>query len=235
MNGSCLPVQDSAAPVGGLNVHSGPFDSAVLLAEADHRIANHLALLMGYVRLKAVDVERHDQAPSRESVHVLLDGVGAQVAALARLHRTLVSDAPPGPVDLGKQLQEICAPFTCGLCGAVAIIEDFAPGCVVRSDQVLPLSQITAEVLTNALKHACDGPGPGSVRVSCHHDPSGEVQVEVIDSGRGFPVGFDPEADGGLGFRLIHGLGRRLGARIVFESTAGGVRFCLTLPSGGHA
>lgn len=233
MNGSCLPVEGPAATPGGGNVQSAPFDSAALLAEADHRIANHLALLMGYVRLKAVDVDSQAQAPSRESVHVLLDAVGAQVAALARLHRVLISDSPPGPVDLGQHLHEVCAPFARGLCGSAAIIEDFAPGCVVRPEQVLPVSQITAEVLTNALKHACDGPGPGKILVGCHSDPGGAVRVDVIDSGCGLPVGFDPEADGGLGFRLVRGLGRKLGARIVFESRADGVRFRLTLPRQG--
>lgn len=230
MDGACLRVEGSARSTCGMSAQGAPFDSAVFLAEADHRIANHLALLMGYVRLKIVDVDREAQAPSRESMHVLLDGVGAQIAAVARLHRALVTQSPSGPVDLGEHLHEVCAPFAHGLCGGVSIIEDFAPGCVVRPEQVLPLSQITAEVLTNALKHASDGSGPGRVLVRCHSDPGGEVRVEVIDGGCGLPAGFDPEADGGLGLRLIHGLGRKLGARIAFESTPDGVRFCLTLP-----
>jgi len=205
-------------------------ERAVLVAEADHRIANHLALLMGYIRLKTADVDSQRNAPSRESVHLLLDGVGAQIAAIARLHRALISDSLPGPVDLGEHLHEVCAPFSRGLCGGVEIIEDFAPGCIVRPEQVLPLSQIAAEVVTNAVKHACNDADPGEVLVRCHSEMTGVVRVEVIDRGRGFPVDFDPERDGGLGFSLVRGLSRKLGARIAYESTTGGVRFHLTLP-----
>jgi two-component sensor histidine kinase len=212
-----------------------PFDVALLLAEADHRIANHLALLMGYVRLKSADVDRLGEPPSLDSVHVLLDGVGAQIAAVARLHRALVADDPAGVADLGAHLREVCAPFASGLGGAARIVEDLPPGCVVRSEQVLPLSQIAAEVITNALKHACHGAQPGTVLVRCRSDAGGEVRLEIIDSGDGFPPAFDPETDGGLGFRLVRSLSQKLGARIAFESTPAGVRFRLSLPATASA
>jgi len=233
MDGACLPVEGPTGPTCIVNAQGAPFDSAILLAEADHRIANHLALLMGYLRLKTVDMDSQGKPPSLESMHVLLDGLGAQIAAVARLHRTLVTDSPSGPVNLGERLHEVCAPFARGLCGTATIIEDFAPGCVVPPEQVLPLSQITAEIVTNALKHACDRARPVRVVVSCHDDVSGGIRVEVVDSGCGLPVGFDPETDGGLGLRLVRGFGRKLGARITFESTTDGVRFCLKLPRPG--
>lgn len=231
MRGASLPLIDCATPDFGSHGEVIPFGVALLLAEADHRIANHLALLTGYVRLKIADVDRQPAAPSRQAVHVLLDGVGAQIAAVARLHRALVSDHRADVADLGALLREVCAPFASGLGGTARIVEDLPPGCVVRPEQVLPLSQIAAEVITNALKHACDGAKPGTVLVRCRKDGCGDVRLEIIDSGGGFPTGFDPEADGGLGFRLVRSLGQKLGARIAFESTPAGVRFRLTLPN----
>ena len=67
---------------------ASPCDDCSLQAEADHRIANHLALLLGYVRLKTVDVDSQVQAPSRASVHVLLDGIQAAIQTIAgdKLH-----------------------------------------------------------------------------------------------------------------------------------------------------
>ncbi|MGZ6779745.1 MAG: sensor histidine kinase [Mycobacterium sp.] len=200
-------------------------------AEADHRIANHLALLLAYVRLKTADMEVLPEVPSRKSVHVLLDGVSAQIVAIAKLHRALVSAPSLGAVDLGAHLREVCAPFASSLIGAARFVEDLAPGCVVGPEQVLPLSQITTEIITNALKHACDRAEPVVVLIRCRKDGCGDVRLEVVDSGGGFPAGFDPETSGGLGFRLVRGLSLRLGARIAFESTTVGVRFCLTLPA----
>jgi two-component sensor histidine kinase len=229
VQGACLSLKDSTTLNFGSTGEIIPFDRSVLLAESDHRIANHLALLMSYVRLKTADMDRQRAAPSRQAVHALLDGVGAQIAAVAELHRALVSDDRLGSADLGERLHEVCAPFAGGLGGAARIVEDLAPGCIVGPDQILSLSQITAEIVTNALKHACDGAEAGPIVVRCRKDGPGDVRLEVIDSGGGFPAGFDPETDGGLGFRLVRGLSERLGARIAFESTASGVRFCLIL------
>lgn len=231
MRDACISPTGPLPPEFGSTPEIVPFDSSVLLAESDHRIANHLALLMGYVRLKTADVDGQSEVPTRNAVHALLDGVTAQIAAVAKLHRALVSDPPAGPIDLGAHLRDVCAPFASGLSGAARIIEDLPPGCIVRPEQVLPLSQIAAEVITNALKHASDAAEPGAVVVRCRKDARGVVGLEVIDSGGGFPTGFDPERDGGLGFRLVRGLSQKLGARIAFESTGGGVRFCLTLPA----
>jgi two-component sensor histidine kinase len=231
MHGACLDPAVSMPGSGPAN--APPDDRFALLVEADHRIANHLALLAGYVRLKGADVDGQAAQPSREAVHALLDGVSAQIAAIARLHRALVSAPATGAVELGEHLHEVCACFATGLCKGAKIVEEYASDCAVRGDQVLALSQIVAEVVTNALKHAAGGAGPGAIFVRCRKNGAGEVRVEVTDSGCGFPGDFDPGRDGGLGFRLVRELGLRLRARTGFESTADGVRFSLTLPAPG--
>lgn len=206
-------------------------DEGPLLAEADHRIANHLALLTGYVRLKAATLANQAEEPNRTSMNLLLDSVGAQINAVARLHRILSSDGRDGSANLGEHLHEICAGFATGLSGGTEIVEDISPDCAVGPDQILPLGQIVAEVITNALKHANPGGGPGRVLVGCRENDRGEVLVEISDSGPGFPPAFDPETDCGLGFRLLRALGQRLGARIGFHSTYQGVHFRLTMPA----
>ncbi|MGZ3364100.1 MAG: sensor histidine kinase [Caulobacteraceae bacterium] len=225
------PLPGSTMPDPGSNAESIAFDSSAPLAESDHRIANHLALLLSYVRLKAADMDVQSEIPSRKSVQALLDGVSAQIVAVAKLHRALVSDAPSRSVDFGMRLREVCAPFVSGLSGRARLVEEVAPGCMVGAQQALPLSQIAAEVITNALKHAYDGANPTAVFVRCHTDAADDLQLEVIDSGGGFPADFDPQTDGGFGFRLVRGLGQKLGARISFVSTTGGVHFSLTLPA----
>jgi two-component sensor histidine kinase len=205
-------------------------DAGLLLAEADHRIANHLALLTGYMRLKAADLAGQAAEPSRDSVGLLLASVSGQINAVARLHRCLAADQRPTSADLSEQLHEICAPFASSLCGAARFVEDFPPGCVVRPEQLLPLSRIVAEVITNALKHAHADGEAGAILARCRNDDTGAVLIEVIDDGAGLPETFDPETDGGLGFRLLRALGKQLGALITFDSGDHGLRFRLTLP-----
>ncbi|MDO8378900.1 sensor histidine kinase [Phenylobacterium sp.] len=193
-----------------------------LLVEADHRIANHLAMLSSYVRLKAAGLDGETR--------LLLETVGAQVDAVGRLHRALATHGHRGSVDLSEHLRAICAPFASGLSGAARLIQDIPAQCHVRADQVLPISQIVSEVITNAFKYAHADELPGVVLVRCHGGESGLVQIEVVDDGPGLPAGFDPATDGGLGFRLIRALSRQLGATTAFESAGQGLRFRLTLP-----
>jgi len=200
-----------------------------LLAEADHRIANHLALLNAYVRLKAADMARQTAEPSRASMGLLLQGVGAQVRSISRLHRALAYDGSGASADLGGFLQEICASFTDGLSGSIKLEEKLAPGITVRPDQALALGRIVSEVITNAVKH---GHGGDTILVHCGRDNIGAVLIEIDDDGPGLPEAFDPLTDGGLGFRLLRRLGEQLGAAITFQSTGAGLHFRLMLPPG---
>ena len=203
----------------------------LLVAEANHRIANHLALLTSYVRLKSTDVARQAGEPNRASVRLLLDGLGAQLEAVARLHRGLAIGGSTGAANLSEHLHATCAPYISGLSGGVDIIEDFEPECLVRTDQVLALTQIVAEVLTNAVKYAHPGGEVGTILARCRHGVADNVVIEVIDDGPGLPDGFDAASDGGLGFRLLRALGKQLGGAMRFDSAATGLRFQISLPA----
>jgi two-component sensor histidine kinase len=199
--------------------------------EADHRIANHLALLAGYVRLQEASVTKQLDDPNSVSVGLSLKSVGIQIEAIARLHRLLAFERNRVSSDLGAHLHEICTSFTSGYLGAIHLIEDFEPGCGVRPENVLPLTQIVAEVVVNAIKHAGSDGAPAVIVARCAKDGEGALVIEITDKGPGLPATFDPETGGGLGFCLIRGLAKKLDAHIAFKPTTTGVCFQLTLPS----
>lgn len=203
----------------------------VLQAEADHRIANHLALLTSYLRLQSADLAKQTTSPTHESVRLLMANLDAQITAVSRLHRSLAANGRRAPTDLGVQLHEVCAPFIAGLSGGTRLVEDLKAGCIVRPEHVLPLTQIVAEVITNAIKHTHAAGEPGAITVHCGRVDGGALLVEVADNGCGLPEGFDPATDGGLGFRLLRALGRQIGATFTFASSRQGTNFRLTLPS----
>lgn len=204
-------------------------DDCVIVREADHRIANHLAMLAGFVRLRAAEFARQPAGAQGRDGQLVLEGIGAQIEMVARLHRSLTTPGAASP-DLGEHLREVCAPLVAALSGRVDFLADFQPGCVVPVDQVLPLTQIVAEALTNAIKHATRPEGRGAILASCRRDHRGALCIEVADNGGGFPDAFDPTIDGGLGFRVMRTLGKQLGADIEFDSRDSGVRFRMTLP-----
>jgi two-component sensor histidine kinase len=159
-----------------------------------------------------------------------LEDICAQINTVGSLHRSLATKGRDEFADLGEHLHEICTPFRSELSGPVKLSENFQRGCVVRLEQILPVSQIVAEVLTNAVKHARADSKAGAILTRCGKDATGAMQVEVIDDGPGLPPNFNPKTDGGLGFRLLRALGKQLNAPMTFESSSHGLHFCLTLP-----
>jgi two-component sensor histidine kinase len=182
------------------------------------------------MRLQAAKIARQAEAPTHDAVQLLLLRFDAEISAVARLHRQLSAGKWRAPADVADELREVCAPFRSGLSGAATVIEDFERGCTVTPDQILPLTQIVTEVITNALKHAYAGERNGVIRVNLRKAGDGAAVVEIVDQGWGFPVGFNPVTDGGLGFRVVRALAEQLHAAVAFDSSGEGVRFRLTLP-----
>jgi len=205
------------------------------MREADHRVANHLAMLSGFVRLKAADLIRQPVRPSLDDVLLLLESFRGQIEAMARLHRSFAINVRVAHADLREHLHDICAPMSLLVAGRIGLIEDISPGCRVGPDRVMPLTQIVAEVITNAIKHAYPTGQGGQILVRGRQDQAGAIVIEVADDGPGFPDGFDPVKDSGLGFHLIRALARQLEALVEFETRRIGLCFRLTLTAESRA
>lgn len=211
---------------------SGPCDGCRLIQEADHRIANHLAMLAAFVRLKELELARDPAVPTAEAVQILLETIRTQTDAVARLHRSLASNGRHVFSDLAEHLHATCAPLASLLAGRVEVIGDFSPGCQVAPDQVLPLTQIVSEAITNAVKHAYPPGRCGKITVRSRRDARGGFVVEIADDGPGLPPGLDPAVAGGLGLRLMRALSKQLGGRLEFQSRNPGALVRLTFPTG---
>ena len=207
------------------------------LSEAQHRIANNLALIAGYTRLQATRLHKAGRPLSAREACIALEEVAARIETVGELHR-LLSDAPgegEGGIDLGRFLAKLCASLmeTVSFAGDTAITHKDAGGCVVRPDQATPVALIVSELVTNALKYAHPAGVAGRILVSCRSIGDGLV-VEVVDDGVGLSENFDPLSDGGLGFRVVRGLARQLGADLVYESSDIGLTVRLTLGADEH-
>jgi two-component sensor histidine kinase len=203
--------------------------------EADHRIANHLTLLSGYVRLKGVDLMRHENTLDAAEVALLLNAISAQIQAVSDLHRILAVSDSENDVQLGDLLGQICTTLRSGIADDVLFTETYAPDCALKLDHVLPVAQIFTEIVTNALKY---GHRTGSVRrigIACRKDISGSILIMVSDNGPGFCSAGTSRTSEGLGTRLIKALSAQIGSSIDYSSSDGGVTARLTLANAGSA
>jgi len=197
-------------------------------AEADHRIANSLALLGGLVRYQAGAIGKSGRTLSPAEAHLLLDGIAARISLVAQVHQR-IAKMPDGVIAFASHLRDICN----GLVSAFSSeqhpvhIEYRCQECLVPTKFVQPLTLIVNELILNALKYAHPAGVPLRLGVGCDVR-NGALVITVDDDGVGLPEGFDPQKDGDLGFRVIRGLCDDLNAVLDIQSSDLGTSFEIT-------
>ncbi len=214
------------APAPAVPDCAGP---CVLRSETDHRVANHLMMLSSYVRVQGRHIVRAG-AVDQQAVDLFARSVDAQIHAIARLHRHLMVGLDGRSSDLASLLHEVVTCFAIDP-GTCTVVEDLDPACSVRTDQLLPISQIVNEAVTNALKYAFRSDRPGVLTVRCARMTSGDLRVEVGDNGGGLSDSLPVSDDGGFGIGLMRDLARQLGATLGLESGPGGLIVQLSVPA----
>jgi len=193
--------------------------------EADHRIANSLAVISGLVRVRA----RARQGRANEAF--LLE-IADRIDTVAKLHR-LIAQPNADAIELHTYLQEICQ----RLGNALATIPapSFSVSCplhrTVPFNVAMPLGLITAELFSNSLKYAHPAGLPARISVSCNAIPADAPTALLFtyeDDGVGFPEGFDITNDGNLGMRFIRSLSEQLQGTQNWISDPLGVHFELS-------
>src|SRR6202451_2331316 len=114
--------------------------------EADHRIANSLAVISGLVRVRA----RADQGHANETF--LLE-IADRIDTVAKLHR-LIAHPNSDAIELRVYLQEICQRLGSAL--ATSAAPSFSVSCPldqrVPFNVAMPLGLITAELVSNSVE-----------------------------------------------------------------------------------
>ena len=201
------------------------------LTEADHRIANHLAMLSGYARLKSRAMVRQGKGLTARDALLLINAVDVQINAVADLHRMLAGHGSRGPMDLPAYLGSVCTALQSVGGDDLTIRRAFLPGCALSSDHLLPVTQIVTEVMTNAIKHARDSAGKVALLVSCRPLADAMIEVSVRDYGPGLAPNSAPKAGQGLGLRIVERLLAQVGGTAAYLSDPAGLTVRLTIPA----
>jgi two-component sensor histidine kinase len=204
-----------------------------LVAEANHRIANSLTLLVSMVRMQAAAVQKKQAALSHDEVRRLLDGIAARINTISQLHRILSRANEDGAIGLRQHLQEVTDALVAALSSPEQAVRAQHTGddCIVLMRHVQPIILILCEIFVNAIKYAHPANVPLVMLVDCRASGDGTLVLRISDDGVGLPEGFDAEKDGGLGFRVMRSLAADLGGTLQIQSTHLGLTFRLSLPA----
>jgi two-component sensor histidine kinase len=195
-------------------------ESAELLTEANHRIANHLAMVVGLIQNQIVAIRKGPEMLARETASEMLREAAAKIVSVAHLHRRFAGYCQGREIDLAELLiegiNEIVSTLAIG--DRVTVRQILGNNCTVSSEHASVLALIVNEIVMNAVKYAHPTNVPVELYVRCSRTVDGRTLLEIADDGVGLPDGFNEERDGGVGLKLIRTLARRIGAKVAIES-----------------
>jgi two-component sensor histidine kinase len=208
-----------------------------LAAEAHHRIANSLALLVGMVRMQAFSMKKKQEALSNAEARHLLDGIAARINTIGQLHRILSHAGSNGVISLKPHLHDITDALVAALSSPQQAVKVVHTGgdCMVLTRQAQPIVLMLCEIFINALKYAHPTGVPLIMVVDCDVSSSGRLVLTISDDGVGLPEGFEPGQSGGLGFKVMRSLAAEVGGELQILSTRLGLSFRLSLPASATA
>ena len=192
-----------------------------LLYEVNHRVKNSLQLATSVLTIEATKL---DDPAARAA----LQTAQSRIAIIARLHRHLYSTERHATVHLDEVLQEtVESVLRSAGRDDVTLVAAVESGIAMDVGTAIPVALATAEIITNAVKHAYPVQG-GPIHLSLTRDRSTLV-LQVRDQGAGFAGGDADKADR-IGMRIIRDLFRQLDAVTEIETTAAGTSFVVRIP-----
>ncbi|HSC61129.1 MAG TPA: sensor histidine kinase [Rhizomicrobium sp.] len=204
-----------------------------LIREANHRIANHLSMIVGMVQIQASALAKGPESLPRATVHDILQDMAGKILSVSHLHRKLADAPHTNEIDVVAYLVESCSALvnSLSLSGRAGIAYHLGEKCLVTPEKAQTIALIVNEIVMNAVKYAHPTDLPTQITISCGRNAKGHMYLDVADDGVGLPENFDEKKDGGVGFKLIRGLTKQVGASLDVRSSSLGLLFRLTFPA----
>jgi len=160
-------------------------DGLALLRELQHRVKNHLAMVVSMIRIQA----------KREVTTGSLKALSRRIEALMLLYDELVSFGSNGNgtkrVATGAYLSRIASVVSSIEAHGAIRVNVECEEITLSLDQAARLGLLLSEFLTNALQHAFEGREAGYVDVRFVRLSGGRIRLSVEDDGVGMPAGSD--------------------------------------------
>lgn len=194
----------------------------VLVREIDHRIKNSLSVVGSLLMMQS---RRSDNA----EVKAALENASSRISTIANVHASLYSGSHSETVAFDEYLTKLTKQLAQSHGDSDLVIGVDAEAVSVGSDSAVSLGILTAELITNAIKHAThDGKSP-SIRVSATTQGEDFI-LRISDDGPGLPDDFDPAKTSGLGMQIIRSLAKSLSGVVETPKGEPGAVFLVRIP-----
>lgn len=199
-----------------------------IIREVHHRVKNNLQTIAGLLRLQI----RRARNPE---VKEILSDVIDRISSIAMVHEYLSHD-DVGTVDMKELAYNLLRAAMQGFASPEISIN---ARLISSKDRIsLPSAKATSsallinELVQNACKHAFHGRRKGTLDLVLEANDAGDLVLKVKDDGVGLPAGFDPEAQGHLGWNIVRNLVRDdLRGTLKLESSGAGTTVTISIPA----
>ena len=191
------------------------------LAEIQHRVKNHLSMLIGLIRMQARD---STDAPSFGSL-------ARRVESLQLLYEEMEDVENDASIGLGAYISRIANAIGHleGRPGVRTNVD--ADAIEVPFESALRIGLVVSELLTNAMQHAFEGRDSGLVETRLKVMSGGGVRIQVSDDGVGIPDGAEWPSASSQGGRIVQQLVKGLEASLSVSNNANGTIITLDIPN----
>lgn len=197
-----------------------------LKREFRHYLNNSLAIVVSLINLEMERV-------SGEAYQEFARKTEMRVCALSSAFEFAARGEDGDLVRLDDYLRSIATSVVGmkALSGGETTLSVQARSLSIEPGRAIPLGLAAAELVDNALKHACPAEGGGSIRVELSVE-EGKARLTVADEGPGLPQEVDPNTCPSIGLTLVRLLAQQLGGALFQETAPEGTRIGVAFPIG---
>ena len=209
------------------NVKASLREKEILLSEVHHRVKNNMQVISGLLDLQA-------KASGNPELTERLNESQRRIRSMALIHEKLYGSKDFARIDLADYVrtlsQELFQSQKINLGEIDLIVQTDGSNVYVDINKAIPCGLILNELISNALKHAFPGDGPGELRIIIHETKNTEIEIIVRDNGLGLPDDIDIHQPRTVGLHLVYGLvTKQLDGQIEVRRGAG-TEFQITIP-----
>lgn len=204
-------------------LHDNLDQKDALMREIHHRVKNNLQVISSLLSMQ-------ERALSDPAAKVAMSDTRQRITALALIYRALYQGPDLKHVDLRPFLEELIGQLLAADVGGGAIRTVIrADRLSIDPDKLAPLALFAVEAVTNAQKHALQGPGGNLTVDFTLHD--GEAELAIADDAGGRTLSPGAATVGGVGRTLMNAFARQLRGQATLEPNAqGGLTARLVFP-----
>jgi PAS domain S-box-containing protein len=194
------------------------------LVEVQHRVKNHLAMIVGMIRMQARGAQATDDYT------MLARRIEALQLLYQELSETGISSIGRDTVPLGAYVSRIAAAIGHLDGGQGVRVNVIAEEVMVDATTAGRVGLLVSEVLTNAFRHAFTGRDTGLVETRVQNLSEGIIRIQVSDDGIGLPEDHGWPTRGNLGSRIVNALLTGLEAKHAIATSASGTTITIDIP-----